>query len=113
MFRLGKTGKISLVLRGHSKAVTAISLPNDIRSGKFLSVSRDRVMHQWDLAKSTTIRAYKGHESWITNLKSLDRNRIVTASNDQSLRLWDLRVHNCVNRINYHKSSITAIQVSL
>ena len=81
-------GVARLVLKGHSAVVNQVAITADGRWGA--SVSDDRTVRLWDLAKGKST-ALKAHTEKVTQVVfSPDGQWLATGSHDRTVRLWSL-----------------------
>ena len=82
------TGKESIVLRGHSDAVTAVAFDPD--GNRILTASLDGTARVWDANSGQELFTLRGHTGSVTSVAySPDGSRIATASQDGTAKLWD------------------------
>jgi WD40 repeat protein/acylphosphatase len=87
--RVGAPQPLSVLLEGHTAAVTSLVWSDFSRM--LLSTSEDGTVRAWDVGAAALARLLKGHESAVLGCLTLDRTpSVVTWSRDHTLRLWDL-----------------------
>ena len=76
-----------VLLRGHTKAVTAVAVAPD--AATLVTGSGDETARLWDLSSGRQLALYQGHGSGASAVAySPDGKLIVTVANDGSGRLW-------------------------
>eukprot|EP01133_Synstelium_polycarpum_P015959 gene15959-18973_t len=80
--------KVVETFRGHRDVVTALAF----RRGTYTlySGSNDRTLKIWDLSQMAFVDTRYGHQSPITAIDALSRERCITASNDRTCRVWKI-----------------------
>jgi WD40 repeat protein len=99
-------GPIRLIcsLRGHLPAsVYVVAFSSD---GLYLaSGGTDRALRLWDRATGQEIRAFYGHEGFVSGLAfSPDSQWLVSASDDSSLKLWEVASGRSLADFHGHQS---------
>ncbi len=88
-FRDVGTGRKTLSLKGHSKAVMRIAISPD--GQRLASASLDTTVKVWNLATGRELLTLQGHEGPVYSVAfSPDGKQLASASRDFTARLWDV-----------------------
>jgi serine/threonine protein kinase len=105
-----ETGKVRLVLEGHTAPVNAIALTPD---GKTLvSCSDDTTIKLWDLATGKLLHTFSEHKSAVNSLAvSADGKTLVSGSHDRTVKLWNLETATLLHTVA-HASWVWSVAIS-
>lgn len=83
------------------------------RSGRFLTGSRDRVAHLWDLKTGKKLRTFAGHaHTIISSAWSPDSRLVATASYDHTARVWDVSTGQAIGQPLRHLAWLSHLEFS-
>lgn len=83
-------GKRLFTLRGHSKAITGISMTYD--GNRLVSASEDSTLKQWSMKDGTMTHTFRGHRDGIHTMAiTPDGSKAISVSEDGAIKVWDLR----------------------
>ena len=86
-----KTGKIDIILTGHTDTVKCIiAISNRI----IISGSSDSKIKIWDLVEEKCIQTLHGHSHSVACIAKLPDGRLISGSYDSTLRIWCLKEGN-------------------
>ena len=57
------------------------------------------------------MQTLEGHTDWVTCIKVLSEERIISGSKDGEIIIWCLKTNGCIQTINAHEDGVTEIQV--
>ncbi len=95
--------------KGHRDTVSALAFRRG--SHQLFSGSHDRTIKVWNLDEMCYIETLFGHQSEITGLASLNKERCVSAGRDRSLRQWKI-IEESQLIFRGHASAIDAVAMS-
>src|SRR6516162_3661401 len=94
---------ISLVLKGHTRAVMGVAITPD--GTRAVSASDDQTLRVWDLATGKSLASLAGHTNMVLGVAvTPDGTRAVSASYDTTLRVWDLATGKSLASLEGHTS---------
>ncbi|UBF24634.1 serine/threonine protein kinase [Kovacikia minuta CCNUW1] len=105
-----ETGKVRLILEGHTAPVNAIALaPN----GKTLaSCSDDTTIKLWDLDTGSLLHTLTNHEGAVNSVAiSSDGKTLVSGSHDRTVKLWNLETATLLHTAT-HASWVWSVAIS-
>jgi len=71
----------------------------------------DFAIEEYNFETGELLRTLSGHQGWITCLKFLDDNRVISGSQDHSIKLWNLESGECERDYIGHSAFVTCVQV--
>lgn len=76
---------------------------------ELLGVSKDRVIHLWNVQSGKLLKRFQGHEATIEQVQfSPDGQRIVTASEDRTARIWQVSSGKLLTVLTHHDGVTSA-----
>jgi WD40 repeat protein len=113
-----KTGRLELELKGHTDAVTFVTVSRD--GLRIATASRDGSARIWDARTGHQIGKLlwnrdKGNkdEGWVTGVAfSPDGQRLVTTATDHRARVWDLSTGRIVFPLLEHDDGVSNVEFS-
>ena len=73
-------------------------------------IGQDKTARTWDAATGRQIRAFEGHDGFVTSVAfSRDGKRVLTGSRDKSARLWDAVEGNKLRAFKGHESDVMSV----
>ncbi|KAJ9613876.1 hypothetical protein H2200_002012 [Cladophialophora chaetospira] len=94
-----------LTLEGHSAAVNAIQIHDDL----IVSASGDRLIKVWNAKNGRLIRTLQGHQKGIACVQ-FDGKRIVSGSSDNTVRIYDPFTSAEVAELKGHTNLVRTVQ---
>jgi WD40 repeat protein len=102
---------ISLVLKGHTRAVMGVAITPD--GTRAVSASDDQTLRVWDLATGKSLASLAGHTNMVLGVAvTPDGTRAVSASYDTTLRVWDLATGKSLASLEGHTSWVGNVAVT-
>lgn len=95
--------------KGHRDAVSALAFRRN--SHQLFSGSHDRTIKVWNLDEMCYVETLFGHQSEITGLTSLGKERCVSSGRDRSMRQWKI-IEESQLIFRGHASAIDAVAMS-
>ncbi|KAK8808615.1 hypothetical protein WA158_008516 [Blastocystis sp. Blastoise] len=103
-------GELLLSLKGHKKAISALSFNND--GSLLVSGSNDTDIVVWDINGETGLYRLRGHKDIITDLILLEnKNMIISSSKDTLIKIWDMVSQHCISTYIGHRNEIWSIDI--
>ncbi len=93
---------------GHDDSVLAVQW---IGPERIVSVSLDRQIILWNLAKGEREATLRGHSRGVSSLGILPGDQWVTAGHDRSVRVWDGPTGKLTRTLNQHTGDVHALAI--
>jgi predicted 2-oxoglutarate/Fe(II)-dependent dioxygenase YbiX len=81
-----RDGVLSAILGGHEQSVLGLT---EVRPGVIASVSRDRTLRYWDVARQRCIQTVIAHSAAVLCVVAISEQTVATGSADHTIRLWN------------------------
>ncbi len=103
--------RISLQLRGHSRAITSISFAPDGKS--IASAARDKTIHLWNASSGQLLETLSGHNDDVLSVAfSPDGQILASVGADRTVKLWDTRSGRDLKALQGHSAAVNAVAFS-
>jgi WD40 repeat protein/serine/threonine protein kinase len=102
------TGKMLLILRGHSAGVSAVAWsPN---GGLLASGSHDKTVWVWEASSGGLLQRYEGHSEGVNAVAwSPDGSLLASGSHDKTVQVWEARSGRLLYQHRGHLSPVNAV----
>ena len=57
------------------------------------------------------MQTLEGHTGWVSCIKVLPEERVISGSKDGEIKIWCLKTNGCIQTINAHEDLVREIQV--
>jgi COMPASS component SWD3 len=107
--------KLTHTFTDHFFPINDIQFCPHARAGQpyVASCADDTLINMHDIEKSTLVRTFIGHQSYVSRIKFNNvTNVLLSCGTDNSLMLWDIRTNKAVFKILGHPEPITSIDIS-
>jgi WD40 repeat protein len=104
-------GAIVSTLKGHTRAVTAVTCTQDGR--QIISAGADGTIRLWDSSTGSTNAILTGHEDCVNALALRPgAPEFASCSGDKTIRRWDLATYRQVSSLRVHEWAVYAVAYS-
>jgi WD40 repeat protein len=106
-----KSGKLLVILRGHTESVSSACFSPDGKS--VLTASFDKTAKIWEASSGKKIGTLNGHEGYVRHAQfSGDAQRVLTTSYDKTARIWDSSSGKLLSTLKGHDHAVLAASFS-
>jgi WD40 repeat protein/serine/threonine protein kinase len=99
------------ILRGHTDALTGVSVSRDGRLA--ISASEDRTLRLWDVTSGECLQTLTGHTGPVNRVAmSSDGLTAVSSARDRTVRIWDLAAGRCLHVLREHADNVRGLALT-
>ena len=91
---------------------SGISIICSISDKQFACGFQSGTIGIWDLETSKALKYIDAHDSYLGDLKSFDKSKLISCS-DEIIKIWNLQTYQCVQVIYGHSSPIFCLDLTL